>query len=64
MAFYNTCPLCGSNLDPGEHCNCESEREKEKTAFSKWFDVESGRQLYFRFANVNNGGAEGEKIAL
>lgn len=28
MAFYNTCPICGANLDPGEPCNCESEREK------------------------------------
>lgn len=23
MAYYNTCPNCGSNLDPGERCECE-----------------------------------------
>ena len=23
MAYYNTCPNCGSNLDPGEQCDCQ-----------------------------------------
>lgn len=23
MAYYSTCPNCGSNLDPGEKCDCE-----------------------------------------
>ena len=22
---YKTCPLCGSNLDPGESCDCQKE---------------------------------------
>ena len=22
MAYYNTCPDCGANLDPGEKCEC------------------------------------------
>ncbi len=34
MAYYNVCPLCGSNLDPGEKCDCqkaqEAKREGEK----------------------------------
>lgn len=21
---YNTCPICGANLDPGEKCECQS----------------------------------------
>ena len=21
--YYHTCPYCGANLDPGEHCVCE-----------------------------------------
>ena len=21
--YYNVCPICGANLDPGEKCNCE-----------------------------------------
>ena len=28
MAFYKTCPRCGANLDPGEHCNCEQEEKR------------------------------------
>ena len=23
MSYYNTCPECGSNLDPGERCTCK-----------------------------------------
>ena len=23
--IYKTCPLCGSNLDPGESCDCQKE---------------------------------------
>lgn len=23
MNYYHTCPNCGANLDPGEHCDCE-----------------------------------------
>lgn len=30
MAFYNTCPFCGDNLDPGEHCECQDIREKKR----------------------------------
>lgn len=30
--YYYTCPKCGSNLDPGEKCDCEiNERELKKT---------------------------------
>ena len=24
--YFVTCPLCGSNLDPGERCDCEEGR--------------------------------------
>lgn len=34
MAFYNTCPLCGATLDPGERCDCESEQEKRSEFFA------------------------------
>lgn len=23
MAYFNTCPECGANLDSGETCNCK-----------------------------------------
>lgn len=25
MSMFHTCPICGSNLDPGEKCDCRSE---------------------------------------
>lgn len=25
MAYYNVCPYCGSNLDPGETCDCQTQ---------------------------------------
>jgi len=25
MPYYQTCRLCGANLDPGERCDCEKE---------------------------------------
>lgn len=42
MAYFNTCPTCGCNLDPGEKCDCEEEKtqniefiEKHTTANKK-----------------------------
>lgn len=29
MAYYRTCPDCGSNNDPGEACDCRVEAKKE-----------------------------------
>ena len=27
MAYYNECPRCGAHLDPGEHCDCQANKE-------------------------------------
>ncbi len=27
MSYYHTCPYCGSNLDPGETCDCQHKEE-------------------------------------
>lgn len=37
MAYYDTCPECGANLDPGERCDCRRSDgyqyiEKERAA--------------------------------
>nr|DAE24195.1 MAG TPA: RNA-binding protein [Caudovirales sp. ctNZz8] len=29
MAYYWTCPNCGSNNDPGERCDCHGEEKRE-----------------------------------
>ena len=51
MAYYNVCPNCGSNLDPGEKCDCQKEKsqpeEKEEAAAAiaiGWKPLESGRK--------------------
>lgn len=28
MSYYQTCPRCGSHLDPGERCDCRDEDEE------------------------------------
>lgn len=33
MAYYNVCPHCGSNLDPGEKCDCKEESKKLETFY-------------------------------
>lgn len=30
MAFYNVCPYCGANLDPGERCDCREQPEEHE----------------------------------
>ena len=30
MAYYETCPFCGANLDPGETCDCRREDGREE----------------------------------
>ena len=33
MAYYNTCPHCGCNLDPGERCDCLKEQKALKDRY-------------------------------
>ncbi len=28
MAYYRVCPNCGCNIDPGEICDCRTEKEE------------------------------------
>lgn len=30
QTYYKTCPICGANLDPGEHCDCIGQGEQER----------------------------------
>ena len=48
MAFYNTCPYCGSHLDPGERCDCQKEKAKKEEEMKKLMPklhAEKGGQL-------------------
>lgn len=31
MSYYNVCEHCGSNLDPGEKCDCMEQQEGNET---------------------------------
>ncbi len=53
MAFYYTCPLCGSNLDPGEHCNCEREKEQEEAKYLMLLCIEQSGQICFDLEKIN-----------
>lgn len=50
MAYYNICPNCGSNLDPGEKCDCQREKsqpeEKKESAAEApgWSPLASGHK--------------------
>ena len=30
MAYYYTCPHCGTHLDPGESCDCQKQQEPDE----------------------------------
>lgn len=50
MAYYNVCPNCGCNLDPGEKCDCQEEKEREREFFNRHLKMEpKARQLAFLF---------------
>ena len=40
MAYYNVCPDCGCNLDPGEKCDCKNEKAKKQEFFNRRLSVE------------------------
>lgn len=60
MAYYNVCPVCGSNLDPGERCDCQSirakEQEKNRLFFSQMLRTEknSGQMSFACFRNLRH----------
>lgn len=60
MAYYNVCPHCGCNLDPGEKCDCESIKAREQET-SRIFcsqilmTDEKGGQMAFTFDHPKGG---------
>lgn len=46
MAYYNTCPKCGCNLDPGERCDCEHEKEIRSREIVKCIKIEKQSNQY------------------
>ena len=47
--YYNTCPNCNANLDPGEICNCEMERIERENKIIRQLIIRPGEQIAFKF---------------
>lgn len=60
MAYYNVCPHCGCNLDPGEKCDCESIKAREQETSRIFYSQilmtdEKGDQMAFTFDHPKGG---------
>lgn len=45
--YFNTCPHCGGNLDPGEKCDCQEERvAKEKNMQNMLMSGKHGQMMF------------------
>jgi len=52
MAYYNKCPNCGANLDPGETCDC-MEHEPEESSTKSNDAIQAGER-----SEANPGGTK------
>ena len=41
--YYHTCEYCGSNLDPGERCDCQTAQKALRSVFSAKVEKEPKR---------------------
>lgn len=60
MAYYKICSNCGCNLDPGERCDCEKEKEEKQELSRQYFNQHlriDGKvgQLAFAFDGPRGG---------
>lgn len=55
MAYFNVCPICDANLDPGESCEDCADREREKHKKLKQMEecliIGNDGQFTFQFAS-------------
>ena len=61
MAYYNVCPNCGSNLDPGERCDCEDEKIIKLKSRANYFNqhLVSGKRSQMEFSFDEAKGVDG-----
>ncbi len=62
MAFYNTCPLCRANLDPGEICDCQDRKEQEEQQIKKMIAIGKSGQFRMVFEQGVSGIAENTMV--
>ena len=51
MSYYNVCPHCGANLDPGERCDC---RDGRRIIDYRCLKKGMSRAAYSKHDSVNN----------
>lgn len=47
--YYQECEFCGSNLDPGERCDCMKEEAEKDKRYKSLFVTNKEGQLKFKF---------------
>lgn len=52
--YYIECPYCGSNLDPGEKCDCRDNKEEKTEEMKKLYFSDSNGQMTIREAIDDN----------
>lgn len=55
MAYYRVCRFCGSNLDPGERCDCMDKRQEREDLFERITTESETGQMVLRFRPVARG---------
>ena len=66
MSYYNVCPVCGANLDPGEICDCdritvEIKKAPVKSAVSTSADAKSDIKIAISVYYSSNQKSRGRR---
>lgn len=52
MAYYRLCPNCGGTLDPGEKCDCQSEKIQKWESMNRLLRMEKTGQVALAFGEM------------
>ena len=53
--FYRVCPCCGSNLDPGERCECVDIEKKKNGCLLRILDYDCDGQIRMKVEDMTYG---------
>ena len=54
--FYRVCPCCGSNLDPGERCECRKIAKKKEEFLTSLFESSEDGQIRMKVEDFEYAG--------
>ena len=65
MPYYNKCPYCHSNLDPGEKCECREERKNDAyTKDTACSNADVGYMVHMQFSTGADAGGKTMRIGV